>query len=150
MLGVGRIANRSDAYAKYSSNDQKMAVTMREAELSNATESLAIERSDLPVGIANGALLPPRIVAKHIGSVSYGAGHAPTQHLLLYLACLPHPQCWRQRRKKGFPFYLTWRQTPGCLCATLSRPPRPASCRCGSQCYLERRERLPWRLLCRT
>ena len=60
-----------------------MVVTMREAELSNATESLAIERSDLPVGIANGALLPPRIVAKDIGSVSYGAGHAPTQDLLV-------------------------------------------------------------------
>jgi hypothetical protein len=45
---------------------------MREAGApSNATEILAIERPDLPVGIANGALLLTRIVADDIGSVSY-------------------------------------------------------------------------------
>jgi hypothetical protein len=49
----------------------------------NATESPGIEHSHLPAGIAIGASLPPRIVAKDIGSVSYRAGHAPTQHLLV-------------------------------------------------------------------
>ncbi len=85
---------------------QKMIVTMREAELSNATEGLAIERSDLPVGIANGALLLPRIVAKDIGSVSYRASHAPTQDLLVSGLSATSAML-ASKTQKGFPFYLT-------------------------------------------
>ena len=64
MLDVGRIGSRSDAYVKYRSIDQKIFMTMREAEVLShdlATEILAVERPDLLVGIANGALLPTRI-----------------------------------------------------------------------------------------
>jgi hypothetical protein len=136
MLGVGRITSRSDAYAKCGSNDQDAFVTglgcwlcsarkrlaathrwrgrrdrspwVREAELSNAAESLAIERSDLPVGIAKGALLPPRIVAKDIGSVSYRVGHAPTQHVLVSGLSAASAKL-ASKMRKSFPFYQTWR-----------------------------------------
>jgi hypothetical protein len=108
MLGVSRITSRSDAYAKCGSNDQDEFVTDREAELSNAAESLAIERSDLPVGIAKGALLPPRIVAKDIGSVSYRVGHAPTQHLLVSGLSAASAKL-ASKMRKSFPFYQTWR-----------------------------------------
>ena len=80
MLDVGRIGSRSDAYLKYRSVDQKIFMTLREAEVLShdlAAEILAVERPDLLVGIANGALLPTRIVADNIGSVSYRASHAP-------------------------------------------------------------------------
>ena len=143
MLGVGRITSRSDAYAKCGSNDQDAFVTVREAELSNAAESLAIERSDLPVGIAKGALLPPKSWRRtSVPSAIASVMRRPNTYL--YLACLPHPQSWRQRCERAFP--STRR---GGLCATLSPPPRPAS-QGGPQCYLERRQRLPRRLLCRT
>ena len=126
MLGVGRITSRSDAYAKCGSNDQKAFVTVREAELSNAAESLAIERSDLPVGIAKGALLPPRIVAKDIGSVSYRVGHAPTQHLLVSGLSAASAKL-ASKMRKSLPFYQTWRLVRNPVAtATASVSGRPA------------------------
>lgn len=70
MLNAGDMGIRSDAYAKYRALDQKVFMSMHEAEgLSHdlAIEILAVEKPDLLVGIANGALLPTKVVADHIG-----------------------------------------------------------------------------------
>jgi adenine/guanine phosphoribosyltransferase-like PRPP-binding protein len=70
MSDVGRIGSRSNAYVKYRSIDQKIFMTLREAEVLShdlAAEIMAVERPDLLVGIANGALLPTKIVADDIG-----------------------------------------------------------------------------------
>jgi hypoxanthine phosphoribosyltransferase len=70
MLDVDRIGSHSDAYVKYSSLNRKTYMTMGEAEsLSHdlAIEILSVNKPDLLVGIASGALLPTKVVAEHIG-----------------------------------------------------------------------------------
>lgn len=132
---------------------------MREAEvLSNAAAILAIGRPGLPVGIANGALLPTRIVADNIGSVSYRASHAPGP-LVSGLS-----ERKRNVRVKDAKELSLLPDVPRCaLCVPSDRnsisrgvlvrdPVATATVSIlsvWSQCYLERRERLPWRLLCR-
>jgi hypothetical protein len=90
MLDVGRTRNLSDAYVKYRSIDQKIFMTMREAEVLShdlAIEILVVKRPDLPVGIANGALLPTRIVADDIGWHRTGVGtNQGSQHISKELA----------------------------------------------------------------
>jgi hypothetical protein len=147
------------AYAKYRSIDQKIVMPMREAEvLSNAAAILAIGRPGLPVGIANGALLPTRIVADNIGSVSYRASHAPGP---LVSGLSEHKRNVRVKDAKELSLLP---DVPRCaLCVPSDRnsisrgvlvrdPVATATVSIlsvRSQCYLERRERLPWRLLCR-
>jgi polysaccharide transporter, PST family len=85
-------------------------MTLREAEvLSNdlATEILAVQRPDLPVGITNGALLPTRIATDDIGSVSYRASHAPNQHQLVS-GLSAASAMFASKTRKNFLFYLTF------------------------------------------